>query len=558
MEYSKVYKGGIEVASELTPLDQIKECVKARINFLLSGGAGCGKTHTLKETLEYIFTDSVLKQNSVACITFTNVAADEIKSRIQNPKLYVGTIHEFLWFCIKQYQKDLKSSLIELIEKEKEEEKTGIKYKGEENLTVDYFADKRIEYRQYKKLEEGIVSHNDVLRLANFMFGKYPFLCRIIKDKFPFIFIDEYQDTDKRVVEIFLEHLSVDVDKSGNKTTKKVIVGMFGDAMQSIYAYGVGNINSYVESGVVEEIPKIDNYRCSTTVIDLLNKLRFDDIKQTASGDNKNIIGSAKFLYSKTDLALSAVKKHEALVSWNFEDSENTKELYLTHRLIAGKAGYSLIFAEYGNADRLLGDNKDGLTKHLFSINELIDLYASKNYNEFIRKCNFRINRLDDKRVLKANIENLLNVQKEKTIGELIILSDDLDIYPRGDSLKEFISENESLYLKICQIPASEAKVLYDYERDYLPYSTQHNIKGTEFRNVLVVLDNGGWNQYNFGDLFGERPDKRSIIERTGKIFYVCCSRTIENLVVFFPEPSETVLNKARDWFGRENVLTVS
>jgi len=546
------------MASELTPLDQIKECIKDRSNFLLSGGAGCGKTHTLKEALEYIFTDSELKQNSVACITFTNVAADEVRSRIQNPNLYVGTIHEFLWSCIKQYQKDLKLSLIELIEKEKEKEKTGIKYEGDENLTVDYFADKRIEYRQYKKLEEGIVSHNDVLRLANFMFDKYPFLCRIIKDKFPFIFIDEYQDTDKRVVEIFLECLSIDVDKSGNKTTKKVTVGMFGDAMQSIYAYGVGNINSYVESGVIKEIPKMDNYRCSTTVIDLLNKLRFDDIKQTASGNNKNIIGSAKFLYSKTDLALSAVKKHEALASWNFEDSENTKELYLTHRLIAGKAGYGRIFAEYGDADRLLGDNKDGLMKHLFSINELIDLYLSKKYNEFIRKCSFRINKLDDKKILKANIKSLLIAQNEKTIGELITLANDLGIYPYSDSLREFITENESIYSKICQIPASEAKVLYDYEQDYLPYSTQHNIKGTEFRNVLVVLDNGGWNQYNFGDLFGERPDKQHIIERTGKIFYVCCSRTIENLVVFFPEPSEIVLNKAREWFGSENVLTIS
>ena len=558
MEHSKIYKRGIEMASELTPLDQIKECIKARSNFILSGGAGCGKTHTLKEALEYIFTDSVLKKNSVACITFTNVAADEVRSRIQNPNLYVGTIHEFLWSCIKQYQKDLKSSLIALIEKEKEKEKTGIKYEGEENLTVDYFADKRVEYRQYKKLEEGIVSHNDVLRLANFMFDKYPFLCRIIKDKFPFIFIDEYQDTDKRVVEIFLEHLSVDVDKSGNKTAKKVTVGMFGDTMQSIYAYGIGNINNYVESGVIKEIPKIDNYRCSTTVIDVLNKLRFDDIKQTASGENKNTIGSAKFLYSKTDLALSVVKKHEALASWNFEDSENTKELYLTHRLIAGKAGYGRIFAEYGDADRLLGDNKDGLMKHLFSINELIDLYASKKYNEFIRKCSFRINKLDDKKILKANIESLLIAQNEKTIGELMTLANDLGIYPYSDSLREFITENESIYSKICQIPASEAKVLYDYEQDYLPYSTQHNIKGTEFRNVLVVLDNGGWNQYNFGDLFGERPDKQHLIERTGKIFYVCCSRTIENLVVFFPEPSNTVLNKAKEWFGRENVLTVS
>ena len=90
-----------------------------------------------------------------------------------------------------------------------------------------------------------------------------------------------------------------------------------------------------------------------------------------------------------------------------------------------------------------------------------------------------------------------------------------------------------------------------------MPYSTQHNVKGTEFINVLVVLDNGGWNQYNFGDLFGERPDKQSIIVRTRKIFYVCCSRAIQNLAVFFPNPSNTVLSTAKDWFGESNLLEI-
>ena len=545
------------MAGELIPLDQIKECINARRNFLLSGGAGCGKTHTLKEALEYIFSTHELKHNNVACITFTNAAADEIKSRIQNTNLYVSTIHEFLWSCIKQYQEELKQSLIIMIRNEKEKAGTGIRYEGDQDLTYDYYSNMSIEYREYKKLEDGIISHNDVLSLANFMFAKYPFLCRITKDRFPFIFIDEYQDTAKKVVEIFMEHLPVDIGRADKKTAcslRKVTIGMFGDSMQSIYAYGVGNINNYVKNGIVKEIPKPDNFRCSTGVINLLNKLRFDNIQQVASGQNKNVTGSATFLYSNKDVGLFDLKGHEIFSLWDFGDSTNTKELYLTHRLIAGKAGYGQIFAEYGNADRLIGDSKDNLMKHLFSVNELIALYLNKNYNDFIRKVKFQIKKLSDKKVLRDNIDTLLNIQEEKSIGELIKFADEFGIYPFGDDLKEFISENESQYASICQIPASESRVMYEYEQAYLPYSTQHNIKGTEFRNVLVVLDTGGWNLYNFKDLFGERPG-HSTVERTQKIFYVCCSRAIENLVIFFPQPSETVLNTAREWFGEQNVV---
>ena len=61
-------------------------------------------------------------------------------------------------------------------------------------------------------------------------------------------------------------------------------------------------------------------------------------------------------------------------------------------------------------------------------------------------------------------------------------------------------------------------------------FSTQHNIKGAEFDNVFLVLDNGNWSQYNFEYLFDNRTDKESVLERTRKIFYVCCTRAKKNL----------------------------
>lgn len=62
-----------------TIMEQIIECLDNKNNFLLSGGAGSGKTYTLIQTLNYVFNKN--NNVSVACITYTNVAADEIKER---------------------------------------------------------------------------------------------------------------------------------------------------------------------------------------------------------------------------------------------------------------------------------------------------------------------------------------------------------------------------------------------------------------------------------------------------------------------------------------------
>jgi DNA helicase-2/ATP-dependent DNA helicase PcrA len=71
-------------------------------------------------------------------------------------------------------------------------------------------------------------------------------------------------------------------------------------------------------------------------------------------------------------------------------------------------------------------------------------------------------------------------------------------------------------------------------------------------------LDNGKWNDYNFEYLFTDRTDKASVLQRTQKIFYVCCTRSKERLAVYYHSPSNEVIDKAKEWFGEENVIDLN
>ncbi len=98
---------------------------------------------------------------------------------------------------------------------------------------------------------------------------------------------------------------------------------------------------------------------------------------------------------------------------------------------------------------------------------------------------------------------------------------------------------------------------LFRYVEGFTPFSTQHKTKGREFDDVLVILDNGKWNKYNFEYLFSETQDKESIVNRTRKILYVCCTRAKERLALFYYQPSGKALQMAQILFGKENVINL-
>ena len=90
---------------KITTIEEIKNHIENKNNFVLNGGAGSGKTRTLVEVIKVIYDKN--ENNKIACITFTNVAANEIKERVTNENINFrsSTIHDFLWENIKTYQK---------------------------------------------------------------------------------------------------------------------------------------------------------------------------------------------------------------------------------------------------------------------------------------------------------------------------------------------------------------------------------------------------------------------------------------------------------------------
>lgn len=92
--------------------ESLYKLVKSHTSFRFNAGAGAGKTYALVEVLKFLLSnnlDTLNKRNqNIYCVTYTNVAVNEIKNRLGNSDVViVSTIHEMLWQVIKQHQPEL-------------------------------------------------------------------------------------------------------------------------------------------------------------------------------------------------------------------------------------------------------------------------------------------------------------------------------------------------------------------------------------------------------------------------------------------------------------------
>lgn len=99
--------------------------------------------------------------------------------------------------------------------------------------------------------------------------------------------------------------------------------------------------------------------------------------------------------------------------------------------------------------------------------------------------------------------------------------------------------------------PAEQLWSFQTYTSDLSPFSTQQGIKGAEFPRVLVVLDDeegSGHTQFSYEKYFGIKPPsagdlsnladgKETAVHRTRRLFYVCCTRALTDLVVVMFSP---------------------
>ena len=609
----------------------------------------------INDYLEYIDDDDYLaKLYDVISPLLSAKSYDDIKSNISIKLPILRGASDIT----REYRDKIKSTIDEIKKLTTYDSYDDIKRgilstKGNAKVIIDII--KKLDDITYNyKVKYNSYEYSDISALAIKLVRDNKEIREEIKNNLNEILIDEYQDTSPLVIEILLNFLQT--------RKKKNIIGFFGDSMQSIYETGVGDIDRYIEQCIVVKVIKEQNRRNPQSVIDIANALRTDGLIQQPSDDisapnmENGVVkqGTVKFAYSKS-FDLKKVKSSILVQGWDFTNAKETKELRLTHNLIANEAGFSQLMEIYDNdpiaafkkafkeeakkqgiqipndvpfedavgllnwtykrgpnkgkshldvllevpsnkmlfehikrwpyekvqkiyldKDSLIDDKvvidgvtikepkRDRLIQHLFKIQELISLYESKQYNELIRMTSFRVQSVADKVKLKTAIEHL-KAQNGASIATVISYAHKEGLCIIDDKLQEFIDNNEYLYWRVSDIAFVEVQNLYKYIEGHMPFSTQHKIKGLEFKNVLIVLHNGGWNNYNFEYLFNRNvgamltpAQKRSypnILRRTQKLFYVCCTRAKDNLVVYYPSPSDEVLEGAVSLFGRDNCI---
>lgn len=108
--------------------DDLNSCFDQYTSFVFNAGAGSGKTYALVQCLEHFIksksNDLKMHNQKIICITYTNVATNNIKERIgRNDTVLVSTIHERLWEIIKKQQPELLKIHMEALENDIEKNK---------------------------------------------------------------------------------------------------------------------------------------------------------------------------------------------------------------------------------------------------------------------------------------------------------------------------------------------------------------------------------------------------------------------------------------------------
>lgn len=562
-----------EVAAQRA-LDKVFRCIRERKSFRLEAGAGAGKTYSLVKALQLIIDEDgpqlVRSHQKVACITYTNVATDEVTKRTDgHPAVQASTIHSFCWELCKSFQAVLRAEVMnipQLVEKINEVGEIGARRIGYD-----------LGHRRVTD-SEVLLHHDDVLKVMVALM-EHPKFRRILASRFPVLFIDEYQDTDADFADSLIRNFV--------ETGDGPLVGLFGDSWQKIYRTGAG----LIDHDNLQLIGKEANFRSVPAVVDVLNRIR-PDLPQQVS--EPTAMGAAKVFHSNGfvgqrrtgghwggDLPseeahhyLSALRETLTNTGWDFSP-KNTKILMLTHNVLAAEQHYSQILEVFQFNDSLLKKEDPHIKFLADTVEPACAAFSAGKFGEMFSVIGRKVGSLSnlaEKQDWARDMQRLVQLRAAGTIGEVIDLLNET----RKPRLPESVFKTERLLAeanreeidasmtltqieKLRPLPYSELIALVDFINDHTPFSTKHGVKGAEFENVLVVLGRG-WNQYNWTQFLEWFPNRFPANQEEGyfrnrNLFYVACSRPKKNLALLFTqELTRDALCTLEGWFGNANV----
>ena len=599
---------------------EIKECINENRSFSVISGAGSGKTQSLLTALSYIRDSKAgelrKKDQKILCITYTNRAVGVISSRLNFDEIfYVSTLHSFLWTVINRFTTDIRKSLIDhhipaQIAKKQEDDNGGSSKKAIAAREKIAALQEDIESLQkvsdfsysdnstFSNYSEGQLSHDDIIAIAGHLITNNAILQKIMAQKYPYVFVDEAQDTFPEIV------TALNALCSGNDLP---IVGYFGDPIQQIYDKRAGD---FTGPEGFKLIKKEENFRCSKAVVDLLNAFR-KDIQQKPAGKAKDIEGSVEIRlvateqpegprkrYTDEQIERVSAKFNDILKIWDLHENEETKYLFLVRQMIAKRLGFETLqklFTGLYASTRAQEDYESGdhflLKPFIKVISPLLVAHRTNNQKEVLnilrnssptfnpkgKNANKSLQKMRD--LAKSLIEELSEKWSNNTLQEILLfcqeneiievserLSRHLERSPRGVEYNKDLHEIDKedwLVDEFFKMRTSEIEPYVDFINENTPYSTQHGVKGEEYKNVVVVYDDieAAWNLYSFTKMLVPEiagTPTEGQLDRSIRLAYVSFSRAVENLRILLytadPEGTKNILIE-KSLFQKDQII---
>ena len=603
---------------------------------LVIAGAGSGKTKVLTHKIAYLIGEKQVLPWNILSITFTNKAANEMKERITNlvgdvaKDIWMGTFHSicvrilrrfidrigfessFIIFdtsdqrtlvkaCIKSIGLDDKMftdrSVLSEISNAKNEmlepEQYAVRANGDfrkEKIALVY------ELYQKRLRENNAIDFDDIINYTIKILMENPDVLEYYSDKFKYVLVDEYQDTNKSQFTL----VTLLASKNGNIT-------VVGDNDQGIYSFrgaDISNILNFERDFPGTKIIKLEqNYRCTGNILKAANSvIKNNEVTYKKELWTENDVGNLPKVYSANneyDEGTYIAEQIEHLKREEYYKYSDFSILYrmntqsraiedilrrenIPYKIIGGLKFYErkeikdiisylrLIQNPSDNLSlkRVINEPKRGIGKtSLDKIEEISNNSGVSMYEVIEHADQYGLNRVFLNSREFVNVIEELRVKKDDMqISELIketlkksgytkALEDEntIEAENRIENLDEFLTvaiefEEESADNKLCDflegITLSSDIDNMEETEDTVTLMTLHSAKGLEFPVVFLI-----------GMEEGIFPGYKSIsepkeLEEERRLCYVGITRAKENLFL--------TCSKQRTIFGSTSCNQVS
>ncbi len=514
---------------------------------LVIAGAGSGKTRVLTHRIAYLIGVKGVSPFNIFAATFTNKAAREMKERIEAligtdvSQMWIGTFHSLCTRILRRHAKlvgyspnfsiydrtDQKNLLKTLMEKDRIKPQKFVSkisaYKNRAYIPEDPYEIMLIEKYEKAKKENNALDFDDLLLLTIELFEKHPDVKEYYADKFHYIHVDEYQDTNRAQYRI-LVHLA----------SKHRNIFAVGDEDQSIYGFRGADIRNILEFEADFPEARIirleQNYR-STRVI----------LKAATGVISRNRHRRGKTLWTENPEGekirlietSDEIREAEKVVEFIYFSGRPYRDFVILYRTNAQSRPFEQVLTHYNIPYNIVGG---------------LRFYDRKEIKDILAYLKIIVNPYDEVSLLRVINTPPRGIGK-KTVEFLVDFArrNGIPVFEALQFAENFGGMRSSSREKL--------KEFYELVQSMKRFSENHNVYEV-VRELLIAIDYRGYLSSLHGDRSFELESRYenidSLLGSIQRFVTETPDPTVENYITTVP-----LLSEVDEWENQENRVTL-